>query len=392
MKIDIKRLLLSMIYIFICLSAVSYLQFCLTRDSFWMNIRYNSNYIVVILAIIYLMVQNYYHKELIYLIILGYVAFAVCASIMNSLFLFLPIVQDLFQWPLVFLAFYRYARTNTITNSMKKIMVIGAIIVMLVAIPNSLVGYSKETGTALFSAYYSITFIPIVYMVKNKKLSLVCSCIVTLMMCATTKRGAFLAIVIGIFLYYISANVISDSLATAKKLLKLLIVVIVIVSIGFYIIDRMNLEVIQRLMLLKGDGGSGRIRIWECVYDQFKESSFMKKLFGHGFHAVSLKVRPLGVARFAHNSFLEIMYDYGVLGLCTLLVFMSRIVIDAFRMLKHKFVLAPEMIYTIAPTLVFGCSSYFFEQSVIIVPFCVVWGICMGTYRRERDLLDSETN
>jgi O-antigen ligase len=130
------------------------------------------------------------------------------------------------------------------------------------------------------------------------------------------------------------------------------------------------------------DGGSGRTEIWQTVWRKFASSPFSEKLFGHGFHAVAYKVMPLGYSRFAHNSWLEILYDYGMVGLGLIVILVLYFIVKTVKMIREKSAMSPVMGYTIVGMLVMATVSYFFEQSVIILPFCMVWGICVGSHYR----------
>ena len=66
--------------------------------------------------------------------------------------------------------------------------------------------------------------------------------------------------------------------------------------------------------------GAGRTRIWNQVIDYYKASPTREKVLGHGFHSVFYQIRPLGIARYAHNSLLESLYDYGIVGLTLVLI------------------------------------------------------------------------
>ncbi len=64
--------------------------------------------------------------------------------------------------------------------------------------------------------------------------------------------------------------------------------------------------------------GSGRDQIYSTILNGIKDSSIATLLFGHGFYATAdLTQKSLGynVAVVAHNDWLEVAYDFGLLGL-----------------------------------------------------------------------------
>jgi O-antigen ligase len=99
---------------------------------------------------------------------------------------------------------------------------------------------------------------------------------------------------------------------------------------------------------------------------------------------VYYKVQPYGFQRMAHNSFMETLYDYGIVGLVLLLLILLKLVIEGYRMFKEKYNDVMVWGYTMVPMLAFGIVSYFFEQTVIIVPFVIAWGTILGNYKKTR--------
>ena len=77
---------------------------------------------------------------------------------------------------------------------------------------------------------------------------------------------------------------------------------------------------------------------------------------------------------------LRTLYDYGYIGLSLVVTVVLKIVLDTIRMIRRHYEYAPLMAYSLAPMLILGFVSYFFEQSVIILPLCILWGICMGRF------------
>lgn len=78
-----------------------------------------------------------------------------------------------------------------------------------------------------------------------------------------------------------------------------------------------NMEV-SPLDRFEDTSGSGRSEIYSSIVDGVKQSSFGSLLYGHGFYATAdLTKKTLGynIAVVAHNDWLEIAYDFGLVGL-----------------------------------------------------------------------------
>ena len=92
---------------------------------------------------------------------------------------------------------------------------------------------------------------------------------------------------------------------------------------------------------------------------------------------------PLGNNSLAHNSYIEYLYDYGIIGLGLLLFIFLKIVKKAMTYLKNKNSNAPVMLMSLTISFVISMFSYFFEQSVLIIPIAIFWGMCLGEELRE---------
>lgn len=385
MKIN-KNICIVFIYILLYISALSYLRYTATNSPIMSVVRVSCMYGILVLGILYLLLKKKYHRSWLYPLVGGMVLFELASSAFNSLFIFPIILVDVVVWPLLFIVFYTYSRDTNFSKSFKIITLIGIIAIIIIAIPNTRMGYSIENGSALFITYFCITFLPLSYIFLSDKLSLILSILVNILMLMTLKRAALIAVVAGIFFFYIIKSHNKGDSITIKRLLKFMIAILLIIISSKWVIDKFDLNILERMSNIFEDGGSGRTRIWEVVLYQFNSSTSLKKWFGHGFHAVYYQIRPLGISRFAHNSFLEMLYDYGYIGVSFLMIFVINVILKTKKLIKDKHYLAPVMGYTLAPMMVFGVASYFFEQGVIILPFCVVWGICLGTYEKEKSI------
>ena len=139
-----------------------------------------------------------------------------------------------------------------------------------------------------------------------------------------------------------------------------------------------SFSILSRLRNIGIDRGSGREAIWIEVIDAFTISKSNIKIFGHGFQAVYYQLKPYGIDRLAHNSFIEFLYDYGYIGLGIFLGFLVTQLLRAWKAVRRKNNYAPEMLYSILVAVVFGLTSYFFEESAIIVPIAAFWGCISG--------------
>lgn len=353
-------------------------------------------FIVTELAIIccelwYLFTNVLTNKKLIInkftILLVTLIVYEIVISYQRNLMIWPDAFMDIITWPLTMLVFYDYSRKNEIPKIFTNInfwtyMLFTVLSALLIV--KHLSG-NGNVGGVIFSVYYCLTFLPITLLTTKKKeyrktILLLVFFIITI----STKRGGLIAYVLGLVIYLIvNAHIQGDFYKKSKKYIRYIFFGIVSVGICFVIVNLFDIPIIKRFSDLTDDGGSGRKAIWECVLESFDNSSEEIKTWGHGFQSVYYNLKPFGSNRLAHNSYIEYLYDYGYVGLTLLLLLLICIVLETSKMIKEKDFNAPVIAYSIVIAIVFGYVSYFFEQSVIILPISVLWGIVLGENKRK---------
>lgn len=82
---------------------------------------------------------------------------------------------------------------------------------------------------------------------------------------------------------------------------------------------------------------SGRDNIWNTIIAGFNRSDFMAQMFGHGNTGILNWLPRLGLPGNAHNTWLEILYNYGILGVLVYLSFYIYLFKMYFRMRRDKY-------------------------------------------------------
>ncbi|MFO7543922.1 MAG: O-antigen ligase family protein, partial [Trueperaceae bacterium] len=66
--------------------------------------------------------------------------------------------------------------------------------------------------------------------------------------------------------------------------------------------------------------GGGRVEIWAAIGEQLTQASAKELLIGHGFESSQRVVqRRFATLTSAHNAYLQVLFDYGLLGLALFL-------------------------------------------------------------------------
>lgn len=131
----------------------------------------------------------------------------------------------------------------------------------------------------------------------------------------SSKRGAILIATLLLLLY--SYNIIVKQKSIFKRIIAILLVTIV--SFSLFIILSDNLDSI--LYRFSASGGSGRDVMYIAILDNFLSGDIFELIFGHGFFSTSEATREaIGIGQMAHNDFLEIIHDIGLIGIIIFLV------------------------------------------------------------------------
>jgi len=237
--------------------------------------------------------------------------------------------------------------------------------------------------------YYILFMLPIVLMGENKIIVGIGIIINILAVLLSGKRGALIAVLVAVLIWAWTEN---TGKITVKKLLKTLLYIGLAVAATFAVfslVDRLGLNILDRMgSFLSGeDDGSGRVDIWMVFWKHMKKDSFLYNFFGRGYNATKLNptLKDLGMS-WAHNDFLQILFDYGVVGFLLFATFVVRLFKAAGEMRKHKYRYYRQFFISLIVFLL--CCSY---SMVTLNPqwflaMAAFWGIVIGDFEQERGI------
>ena len=158
--------------------------------------------------------------------------------------------------------------------------------------------------------FYLLTLLPWLMLLRNRALRLFFIMFIMTMCVYSLKRSA---IFISAFCsaYYVYHDYLKNGKRVRSLVLGMLAVVVAILLFS-YANKVSSGTAFQRIQSMEEDKGSGRLIRYMDVWELIKrEKSADKILLGHGYRTVE---DQLGAHKSAHNDFLEVIYDYGVIG------------------------------------------------------------------------------
>lgn len=161
--------------------------------------------------------------------------------------------------------------------------------------------------------YYIVMLSPIIFIYEKKSIKYFTLIGIVLCLLLSVKRTAMIAVSLALFIPTILNHFKKSKNNKIKDILVLFFGISIFIIFSDYIINFIeHLSIWERFSLLAEDRGSGRIDIYINVLNAFKNSNVINILFGNGYNSVFLN----GVAKTsAHNDFLEIIYDYGIISM-----------------------------------------------------------------------------
>ena len=176
---------------------------------------------------------------------------------------------------------------------------------------------------------------PTILLVRSKILKISGLLLIFVTVLVAYKRSAMLSFVTSVPVYLYARSVISTS-AKFKKLGLVIVgstlLVLLLVFTFTYISGAIGLDWGARLEAMSADRGSGRLDRYIGYLSLMGSQSIYHWIVGHGYYTT--QYTSLG---WPHNDFLEVLYDFGLMGMLFYLLFIWQLVKIFFDMKRCKY-------------------------------------------------------
>ena len=323
--------------------------------------------------------------------IVCYLSYAVIITIFNfnfSLYDFIFAFVSVIYWGCTVYLFYVYTLQNGFSNKIFKFAVFWFI--LLCAIFLYRYSFYKTDGgfegktLLLNNVYYILFLLPFMLLTEKKIWQYLSFGLTFIIAVLSQKRGALIIIVLCAIIWFMSSKQGSVFSSKVKNVIIMSIIGIIVYYLLSYFTESYDLSVTDRLItLINGEDttGSGRNNIWQKYFSVMKEDGILS-IIGRGYDAnvVSPKYRYL---TWAHNDFLQIMFDYGYFGAFLFLTFVVNIFKKWKRMESKDY--EYDLVFLISLIIVFmnGLFSMCFVYPQWILTAAALWGILIGDFNRK---------
>ncbi len=282
-------------------------------------------------------------------------------------------------WIFIYYAFYSASLTNDISPfSEKKVFILVWICFVFVILrfvlaelysirlgatrvtPGGIVYDSDTVGLGL--GYELVWLLPLFlsHTCGMNKRRLFCIFIIVSGVVYSMKRGAQLALVfalIGYFVVYLKQN--RNVFESRVKIVRVAIIIITCVLICGLVISSNEENFVGRWKeAFSGDdsAGSSRMLMWSEVFEGLKESDIFSLAFGNGFQSTNDFLNNVFIRSHAHNDFLQVIFDLGILGLLLYINIIYQCCMLVYRLYRKNSSLVPQLVMVL---MIFIVRSFF---------------------------------
>jgi len=256
-------------------------------------------------------------------------------------------------------------------------LMLGMFTVQYVMVFNFINIFDDDSGHLAVS-YYTLYMLPLVFLCKSKTIRVVATIVATIVVLSSLKRSGVVAIVLAIFVYIIINQHVKKKL-TPTAILSI-IGLLLLFATFFIVFGSMGEEtVFERFENIGNDNGSGRLVVWEMTTKMISRLDVGNLLIGEGYNSVVVN-SPVNLS--AHNDFLEVIYDYGLIGLALYVCAFLSVCYYTVKMIASKSVYAPSMAMLMVIYLIQSMISHiiiYYWASLFMLSF----GYLIGNYQRD---------
>lgn len=232
----------------------------------------------------------------------------------------------------------------------------------------------------LISSYYLLYTLPLLLLIKPRLIKVAAIFIVIVVLFSSLKRSGILALAISLFFYIFISQYVRNKFKLSAFIGSLFaIVVLGTVFVVFATNDSGSENIMNRFENIDRDQGSGRLVVWEQTMSMIEGQEASTLLFGNGYNAV---MHDSTLQLSAHNDFLEVTYDFGIVGL---LLYLAAFITLGFYVVKMIVNRSPY-----APPMAMLFIIYFIQSMIshIIIYywaniFMLTFGYIIGKYRKD---------
>lgn len=233
---------------------------------------------------------------------------------------------------------------------------------------------------ATSDVYYIVGLLPIILINTVKRYKIVPFLIAFACILMSNKRGAFFILAAMMVIYYILP---SGTNKRSNNLVGRFVLVSIVLAVAYFFMIWMtsiyDFNMLNRMEQIEEDGGSGRWDRWVFLVSKFFGSnSIIRLMFGYGSGAVL----DLLSGGHAHNDFVELLFDYGIVALILYIVFYVAMIREGLSMYKRGYSYTREYFCSVAIAIGMSLYSFYAIDYTWITCSSVCFGMILSDWNK----------
>jgi len=233
---------------------------------------------------------------------------------------------------------------------------------------------NSEQTDVLGSSYILLYPLPLALCLKNKFWKWFCVLIGVIVVMSSIKRGGVLGFAFAMLIYYFVQNFYINHTKYIVRNIIVTIFSVVLLASAFITYDNIinNGLIQERMNMISEDNGSYRGEVMTYLFNNIPNIPIDKLIFGYGYLG-SVNFSPIHLS--AHNDFLEVLYDYGLIGFGLYIWFYILIFKKIKYLIRQKSEYAAPLAAGFTLLLVLSMISH-----IIIFPYFAWYAIILGIF------------
>jgi len=380
---SVNRIFLAIVFLllmaFTCLTFVGSGAF--GSDELWGIGRVKGVLEIVLVAFLLFNVTQFHKPSAITIIVLLWIPWVLPSVFYrnNELTNLMLGVLDVFLWALVYLFFYAYARGDS--QSLRPIVIFFLGLSMTCSILFFLTYRSfnvQRIGQELQmnTSYYPLLTFPWLALVKKPLWRYLAMALIAFAVFYSLKRTSLAGLAVAAITYVAVEYVFVTRRIPIVRLTVPAVLLCLAIVVYYHIDESRGGAFAKRIESIATDEGSGRLKIYADVLDEMAKSSSGDVILGHGhFSSVDYFVTS------THNDFLEVLFDYGVVGLTLYILLHLCLIRDAFRLIRIRSPWASAFATSYVLFFVMSMISHLIVYPSFFVYLTALWGTAEGSMR-----------
>lgn len=271
------------------------------------------------------------------------------------------------------LIFYSYTKSNGVDKHFIDLCFIALITVSLRYYQIYNVA-NELTFNRIGVSYFPLFILPIVLMHPSKWIRGVAWMLTAIVIISSMKRGGMLAMMFSALSYILVNSKVSQNNKLKTAILAISISSVFIIII-IYIVQLFGSDIFERFLSISDDGGSGRTIIWGDIITALASTDLIHFTIGHGYLSVGPNNVSGGLS--AHNDFLEIFYDFGLINVLLYCTFVLLLIFYTILSIKKSREYSAQLTMAVSTFFILSLISivyFYFWMTFIVINIALIIG------------------